>query len=59
MEDRERHCDCIYFERMRFINDVPLFFDITMLPNLDLPNFTGFDLENKSLFELLRTQYQI
>ena len=50
---------CIYFERLRFLNDVPLFFDITMLPNVDLPNFLQQDLEDRSLFEFLRTRYQL
>lgn len=59
LDEQEQSCDCIYFERMRFLDGISLFFDITMLPNIDLPNFATHDLENRSLFEFLRTQYQI
>lgn len=41
------------------LNDTPAFVDITMLPNANLPQFTSLELENESLFELLRTRYQI
>lgn len=50
---------CIYFERLRFLNDVPLFFDITMLPDDGLPGFLKQDLEDCSLFEFLRTRYRL
>jgi DNA-binding GntR family transcriptional regulator len=46
-------------ERLRLINEVPIFFDITMLPNLNLPRFTSRKFENRSLFEILRKNYQI
>ena len=59
VSEYEQQNGCVYFERMRLLNGVPLFFDITMLPNIDLPNFTAYNLEDKSLFEFLRTQYQI
>lgn len=50
---------CIYFERLRLVDGVPLFFDITYLPNINLPRFTSRNLENKSLFDVLRTSYEI
>jgi DNA-binding GntR family transcriptional regulator len=50
---------CIYFERLRLINGKPVFFDTTMIPNLNLPRFTQRDFENQSLFNLLREQYQL
>lgn len=56
---QERAVGCIYFERLRFVNDVPLLLDITMLPNYHLPDFDGIDFENASLFEILRRHYQI
>ena len=36
-----------------------MFFDITMLPDINLPRFAEYDLENRSLFDSLRTRYQI
>ena len=59
MEEWERRAGCIYFERLRLLDGVPVFFDITMLPNVGLPRFLNYDLENRSLFDSLRSQYQI
>ena len=41
------------------MNGEPVFFDITMLPDINLPRFAEYDLENRSLFDSLRTRYQI
>lgn len=57
--DQEKSVGCIYMERLRLINDVPVFFDITMIPNINLPRFTSRTFENRSLFEILRKHYQI
>ena len=59
IEPQEKAAGCIYFERLRLLDGVPVFYDITMLPNLNLPNFLKYNLENKSLFDNLRTLYQI
>lgn len=59
ISDAERDAGCIYFERLRFINNRPVFFDITMLPNINLPRFTARNLENQSLFNILRQHYQL
>jgi DNA-binding GntR family transcriptional regulator len=55
----ERESGCIYLERLRFVDGKPVFYDINHLPNLHLPRFTSRSLENKSLFETLRSHYQI
>lgn len=57
--DKERSIGCIHLERLRLINEVPVFYDITLLPNLNLPRFTNRKFENRSLFEILRKHYQI
>lgn len=59
IEKEEEAAGCIYFERLRLLDGVPVFFDITMLPNIQLPRFFNLNLENKSLFDTLRVQYQI
>ncbi|MBN1950028.1 MAG: GntR family transcriptional regulator [Bacteroidales bacterium] len=59
LTDIERESGCIYFERVRLVNNTPVFFDITYLPNINLPRFTSRNLENKSLFDTLRKNYQI
>ncbi len=55
----ERESGCIYFERMRFVHDKPVFYDITYLPNINLPRFTSRNLEVASLYNILREQYDI
>ena len=50
---------CIYMERLRLVNNKPVFFDITMIPNINLSRFTSRNFENKSLFDVLRKNYQV
>lgn len=50
---------CIYFERLRLLNNEPVFYDISYIPNINLPRFTSLKLENRSLFDVLRTHFQI
>lgn len=57
--NNEEEFGCIYFERLRLMNRQPVFYDITMIPNINLPRFTSRNLENKSLFNVLRSIYQI
>lgn len=55
----EKESGCIYFERLRLVNNKPIFYDISYLPNINLPRFTVRNLENHSLFDTLREGYQI
>jgi len=55
----ERNAGCIYMERLRYFNEKPIFYDINYIPNINLPRFTSRNLENKSLFDILRTAYHI
>ncbi len=57
--EKEKSMGCIYLERLRLINDTPVFYDITMIPNLNLSRFTSRTFDNRSLFEILRKHYQI
>ena len=59
LSQKEIESGCIYIERLRLVNNKPVFFDITMIPNINLPRFTSRNFENKSLFEILRKNYQI
>ncbi|MGV3558297.1 GntR family transcriptional regulator [Larkinella arboricola] len=47
----------IYFERLRAVDEEPVFFEKISLPNRYLPGFSRQRLENRSLFDLLRTKY--
>ncbi len=59
ISEKEKSMGCIYLERLRLINDAPIFYDITMIPNLNLARFTSRTFEDRSLFEILRKNYQI
>lgn len=59
INDREKQAGCYYLERLRLVNHKPVFFDITMIPNLNMPRFSQRNFENNSLFDILRKKYQI
>ena len=59
LTDIEKNSGCIYMERIRYFNEKPIFYDINYIPNINLPRFTSRNLENKSLFDVLRSVYQI
>ncbi len=59
LSEQEKESGCIYLERLRFLNDEPVFYDTNYIPNINLPRFTSRSLENKSLFDTLREFYQI
>ncbi len=59
LSEAERDSGCVYLERLRFVNGQPVFYDINHLPNINLPRFTSRTFENKSLFDILRSHYQI
>jgi GntR family transcriptional regulator/GntR family frlABCD operon transcriptional regulator len=55
----EKDSGCIYMERIRFFNERPIFYDLNFIPNVNLPRFTSRSLENQSLFDILRSVYQV
>lgn len=55
----EKESGCIYMERLRYVDNMPVFYDINHLPNINLSRFISRSFENKSLFEILRKNYQI
>lgn len=59
LSEMEKESGCIYMERLRYVENKPVFYDINHLPNLNLPRFTKRSFENKSLFEVLRKHYHI
>lgn len=59
LSDLEKESGCIYMERLRYVDDLPVFYDVNHLPNIYLPRITNRSFENKSLFETLRKYYQI
>ena len=59
LTDIEKEVGCIYLERLRLVNGKPIFYDITMIPNINMPRFTSRKFEDKSLFDILRKNYRI
>lgn len=59
LTELELESGCIYFERLRLVDNQPFFYDITYIPNINLPRFTSYKLENSSLFDTLREQFKI
>ena len=59
LSELEQESGCIYMERLRYVDELPVFYDINHLPNIFLPRITQRTFENRSLFEILRKHYQI
>jgi DNA-binding GntR family transcriptional regulator len=59
LSGQEKSAGCIFFSRLRYINDYPVLFEETYITNINLPRFTSRNLENKSLFKTLQKHYQI
>lgn len=59
LSDLERESGCVYMERLRLLDDVPIFYDISFIANINLPRITSRKFENQSLFRILRDPYQI
>ena len=59
LSDLERESGYVYMERLRLLDDAPVFYDISFLPNINLPRITGRQFENRSLFQILREYYHI
>ena len=55
----EKESGCIYMERLRLLDDVPIFYDISYIANINLPRMTSRQFENRSLFRILRDYYHI
>jgi GntR family transcriptional regulator/GntR family frlABCD operon transcriptional regulator len=59
LSELEKESGCVYLERLRYVEDEPVFYDINHLPNINLPRLPNRSFENKSLFEMLRQHYQV
>lgn len=55
----EKESGCIYMERVRLLEDEPIFYDINYMANINLPRITSRKFENRSLFSILRDNYNI
>jgi DNA-binding GntR family transcriptional regulator len=59
LSELEQESGCVYMERLRFLEDIPIFYDISFIANINLPRITSRQFENRSLFRILREKYGI
>lgn len=59
LSNEEKESGCIRMERLRLLDGVPILYEITNLPNINLPRFANRSFENKSLFSTLYNYYNI
>jgi DNA-binding GntR family transcriptional regulator len=59
LSELERESGYVYLERLRLVDNDPVFYDISYLPNIHLPRITSRQFENRSLFQILREHYNI
>lgn len=59
LSELENESGCIYMERLRLLDEAPVFYDISYIPNINLPRITSRQFENRSLFRILRESYNI
>jgi DNA-binding GntR family transcriptional regulator len=50
---------CIHFSRLRSLNGIAVLYEETFITNYCLPKFTSLNLQNKSLFNILQTKYNL
>ena len=53
----ELESGCIILERSRIVESSAVLFEISYIPNINIPRFTQKSFENKSLFDVMRTSY--
>lgn len=59
LSELEKETGCIYMERLRLLDGIAIFYDISYIANINLPRITARQFENKSLFQILREHYHI
>lgn len=59
LNELELESGCIQLERTRIVDGTPILYEISYIPNINIPRFTSKNFENKSLFDVMRTSYNI
>jgi GntR family transcriptional regulator/GntR family frlABCD operon transcriptional regulator len=59
LSEEFRQSGCIFLERLRLVNDKPVFYDLNYLPNINLPRFCNRKFTDQSLFDILRKVFQV
>jgi GntR family transcriptional regulator/GntR family frlABCD operon transcriptional regulator len=59
LSEIELESGCIILERKRIVDGTPILFEISYIPNINIPRFSSKKFENKSLFDVMRKSYEI
>lgn len=59
LSELEKAATCIHFARVRVVEGRPVMYELTFVPNLNLPNFVRRFKLNQSFFEFLAKEYQL
>lgn len=59
LTEEEKAAGCLYFTRVRYINNVPVLYEETYITDINLPRFTSRNLENRSFLKILNEHYDV
>lgn len=59
LSEMEQAAGCIHFARVRSVGGRPLMYELTFIPQLNLPRFTHHFKPKQSLFDFLAKHYQL
>jgi GntR family transcriptional regulator/GntR family frlABCD operon transcriptional regulator len=59
LSELELESGCIILERKRIVDGTPILYEISYIPNINIPRFTSKSFENRSLFDVMRSSYDI
>lgn len=59
LSELENEAGCVYMERVRLLDEIPIFYEVSYIANINLPRITSRQFENRSLFRILREHYDI
>lgn len=59
LSELEQESGCIILERTRIVDGSSLLYEISYIPNINIPRFTQKSFDDKSLFDVMRSNYGI
>ena len=59
LSEVQKQAGCIYFSRLRYVNNSPTLYEETYITDIALPRFVSHNLEKNSLFETLEKYHKI
>jgi DNA-binding GntR family transcriptional regulator len=59
LNELEHESGCLVLERTRIVDGTPVLYEISFIPNINIPRFTSKNFENRSLFDVMRASYDI